>query len=80
MGVPSAIGVSPCLLITIFTKLGLTTEDLSHRRITAVLAFLRDRSRSSSRSSPPSSQCWSTRLRQCPRAVVSRPNRPPATD
>jgi DNA-binding NarL/FixJ family response regulator len=26
----------------IFTKLGLTTEDLSHRRVTAVLAFLRD--------------------------------------
>ena len=26
----------------IFTKLGLTTEDLSHRRVTAVLTFLRD--------------------------------------
>jgi DNA-binding NarL/FixJ family response regulator len=26
----------------IFTKLGLTTENLSHRRVTAVLAFLRD--------------------------------------
>ena len=26
----------------IFTKLGLTTEDLSRRRVTAVLAFLRD--------------------------------------
>jgi hypothetical protein len=24
------------------TKLGLTTEDPSHRRVTAVLAFLRD--------------------------------------
>ena len=24
------------------TKLGLTTEDLSHRRVTAVLTFLRD--------------------------------------
>jgi DNA-binding NarL/FixJ family response regulator len=28
----------------IFTKLGLTTEDLSHRRVTAVLTFLRDAS------------------------------------
>ena len=26
----------------IFTKLGVTTEDLSHRRVTAVLTFLRD--------------------------------------
>jgi DNA-binding NarL/FixJ family response regulator len=26
----------------IFSKLGLTTEDLSHRRVTAVLTFLRD--------------------------------------
>ena len=26
----------------IFTKLGLTTEDLPHRRITVVLTFLRD--------------------------------------
>ena len=26
----------------IFTKLGLTTEDLSYRRVTAVLTFLRD--------------------------------------
>ena len=26
----------------IFTKLGLTTEDLSHRRVTAMLTFLRD--------------------------------------
>jgi hypothetical protein len=26
----------------IFTKLGLTIEDLSHRRVTAVLTFLRD--------------------------------------
>jgi len=26
----------------IFTKLGLSTEHLSHRRVTAVLTFLRD--------------------------------------
>jgi len=46
-------------LITIFTKLGLITEDLSQRRITAVLtAFPRDRSSSSSRSSPSAWQCW----------------------
>ncbi len=38
-------------MIAIFTKLCLTIEDLSRRRVTAVLAFLRDRSRSSSRSS-----------------------------
>jgi hypothetical protein len=39
---PTSASSATAKMASALTKLGLTTEDLSHRRVTAVLTFLRD--------------------------------------